>query len=44
MTGTFWKIGVKNRKWISLNMVKFVSDGKRKKWLTNLENKFAILA
>jgi putative NADPH-quinone reductase len=40
MTGTFWKIGVKNRKWISLNMVKFVSVEKRKKWLTSLENKF----
>ncbi|OIR08334.1 FMN-dependent NADH-azoreductase [mine drainage metagenome] len=41
LTGTFWKIGVKNRKWISLNMVKFVSANKRKKWLVNLENKFA---
>ena len=43
MTGTFWKIGVKNRKWISLNMVKMVSVDKRKKWLTGLENKFAKL-
>jgi len=43
MTGTFWKIGVKRRKWISLNMVKFVSVEKRKKWLTSLENKFAKL-
>ena len=43
MTGTFWKIGVKNRKWISLNMVKFVSDGRRKRWLANLESKFSIL-
>ncbi len=39
--GTFWKMGYKNRKWISLNMVKFVSDKKRKKWLTKLEQKFA---
>jgi NAD(P)H dehydrogenase (quinone) len=43
MTGTFWKIGIKKRKWISLNMVKFVSDEKRKKWLANIENKFALL-
>ena len=41
--GTFWKIGFKKRKWISLNMVKMVSDKKRKKWLENIENKFAIL-
>jgi NAD(P)H dehydrogenase (quinone) len=41
--GTFWKIGCPNRKWISLNMVKFVSDKKRRKWLTQLENKFAML-
>ncbi|MCC6287379.1 MAG: NAD(P)H-dependent oxidoreductase [Chitinophagaceae bacterium] len=43
MTGTFWKMGYKNRKWISLNMVKFVSDKKRKKWLAKLENRFAAL-
>ncbi|HEY1869510.1 MAG TPA: NAD(P)H-dependent oxidoreductase [Chitinophagaceae bacterium] len=41
--GTFWKIGCPNRKWISLNMVKFVSDKKRRKWLIKLENKFAVL-
>ena len=38
--GTFWKIGFKNRKWISYNQVKAVSVEKRKKWLDNLENKF----
>ncbi len=43
LTGTFWKIGVKNRKWISLNMVKFVSEQKRKKWLLNLEHRFSKL-
>jgi len=43
MTGTFWKMGYKNRKWINLSMVKTVSDRKRKKWLTNLERKFASL-
>jgi len=43
-TGTFWKTGYRNNKWISLNMVKFVSDIKRKKWLTNIEDRFAKLA
>jgi NAD(P)H dehydrogenase (quinone) len=42
--GTFWKIGCPKRKWINLTMVKFVTDKKRKKWLTNLENKFACLS
>lgn len=41
LTGTFWKMGYKNRKWINLCMVKMVSDMKRKKWLTNLENRFS---
>ncbi|PZR35008.1 MAG: NADPH:quinone reductase [Azospira oryzae] len=40
--GTFWKIGFKNRKWISFNMVKMVSDEKRKRWLRDLENRFAL--
>ncbi len=39
-SGTFWKLGYKNRKWISFNMVKFVTDEKRKKWLTQLEKRF----
>lgn len=39
-TGTFWKLGFKNRKWISFNMVKFVTDDKRKKWLNELEKRF----
>ncbi|HTE31668.1 MAG TPA: NAD(P)H-dependent oxidoreductase [Chryseolinea sp.] len=43
MRGTFWKMGYKNRKWISLNMVKMVSEDKRKKWLTKLEEKFTTL-
>lgn len=42
-TGTFWKTGYKNRKWLSLNMVKSVSDKKRKKWLTDIERRFAKL-
>jgi putative NADPH-quinone reductase len=37
MRGTFWKVGYKNRKWISFNMVKHVSDEKRKMWLTKIE-------
>jgi len=41
MRGTFWKLGYKNRKWISYNMVKQVSDEKRKSWLGKLENTFA---
>lgn len=43
ITGTFWKMGYKNRKWINLSMVKMVSDTKRKKWLTRLEHKFSAL-
>ncbi len=39
-TGTFWKIGFKNRKWISFNMVKFVKQEKREKWLRQLEERF----
>jgi NAD(P)H dehydrogenase (quinone) len=41
--GTFWKMGYKNRKWISLNMVKFVSAEKRGKWLFKIEQRFANL-
>lgn len=43
MVGTFWKLGYKNRKWISLNMVKMVSDKKRTKWLLDIKNKFTVL-
>jgi len=39
--GTFWKIGIKNRKWISYNQVKAVSADRRKKWLSKLEFKFS---
>ena len=41
MRGTFWKLGYKNRKWINLSMVKMVSDTKRKKWLNDIEKRFA---
>jgi NAD(P)H dehydrogenase (quinone) len=40
-TGTFWKLGYKNRKWINLSMVKFVSEERRKKWLEKIEERFA---
>ena len=42
--GTFRKLGFKNRKWISFNMVKFVSPAKREKWLTNIEKQFELAA
>jgi len=44
LLGTFWKIGYKNRKWISFNGVKMVSDEKRKKWLYAIEDRFASLS
>jgi NAD(P)H dehydrogenase (quinone) len=40
-TGTFWKMGYKNRKWINLSMVKFVSPEKRARWLAQLEQRFS---
>jgi len=43
LLGTFWKMGYKNRKWISLNSVKMVSQEKRTKWLTKLGNEFSKL-
>ena len=43
IVGTFWKIGFKNRKWISYKQVKQVSIVKREKWLFKLEKKIASL-
>lgn len=40
-TGTFWKLGYRNRKWINLGMVKFVSPEKRFRWLNQLERRFS---
>jgi NAD(P)H dehydrogenase (quinone) len=40
-TGTFWKMGYRNRKWIRFSMVKFVSVEKRQRWLAALEKHFA---
>jgi NAD(P)H dehydrogenase (quinone) len=42
-TGTFWKLGYKKRKWISFNMVKFVKEEKRGKWLRQLETYYGEL-
>jgi len=43
-TGTFWKMGYGPGKWINLNMVKFVPEKKRKKWLGQIEVRFSRLA
>lgn len=40
-TGTFWKMGYENRKWICLSLVKSVSDKRRKKWLASIEKRFS---
>lgn len=37
LIGTFWKIGVRNTKWISFSNVKFRTNEKRQKWLTRVE-------
>jgi NAD(P)H dehydrogenase (quinone) len=42
-TGTFWKMGYRNRKWIRFSMVKFVSDRKRQDWLDSLQKRFGKL-
>ena len=39
--GTFKKSGIKNVKWLSLNMVKASSIQKREKWLKQIEERFA---
>ena len=41
LRGTFWKLAYSNRKWISFNMVKSVSQQKRENWLSKLEKQFA---
>ena len=41
LRGTFWKLGYKNRKWISFNKVKSVSTERRKRWLNKIEKRFA---
>lgn len=37
LTGTFWKIGFRNRKWINLSSVKSRTREKRQKWLARIE-------
>lgn len=41
--GTFFKMGYKNRKWISFNQVKAVTKEKRNLWLISLQDRFAKL-
>ncbi len=40
LLGTFWKLGYKNRTWISFSRVKQVSHERRKLWLDKIEKKF----
>ncbi len=40
-TGTFSKIGLGKPKWLSFNMVKFVSPERRAKWLKRIHKQFA---
>jgi NAD(P)H dehydrogenase (quinone) len=44
LTGTFWKIGVRNRKWISFSNVKSRTHEKRQEWLTQVEHEMLSLA
>jgi len=39
--GTFKMMGYKNCHWINFSMVKFVSQDKRSKWLTKLEQRYS---
>jgi NAD(P)H dehydrogenase (quinone) len=41
--GTFWKIGIKNRNWISLANVKSRTQEKRQKWLAEIEDRMRCL-
>lgn len=41
LMGTFWKIGIKRRKWIKLTNVKSTSSSKRALWLKQIENHFS---
>ncbi|KZL25781.1 NAD(P)H-dependent oxidoreductase [Pseudovibrio sp. Ad37] len=43
LTRTFWKMGVKNRRWVNLTYVKFCKERKRKKWLSDIQRSMARL-
>lgn len=43
LRGVFWKLGYKNRKWISFSRVKTVSAKQREKWLKEITVKFSKL-
>ena len=44
VTGTFWKMGYRNLKWVGLGSVKDVPAKKRKRWLDGLETRFSQLS
>ncbi|WP_298443089.1 NAD(P)H-dependent oxidoreductase [uncultured Ferrimonas sp.] len=44
LMGTFWKIGIKQRKWINLSSVKSTSPTQRQRWLDKLHQRFAELS
>lgn len=44
LLGTFWKIGIKNRKWISLTNVKSCTQERRRNWLREIEGYMRALA
>jgi len=44
LLGTFWKIGIKNRKWISLTNVKACTEERRQNWLHQIEGYMRTLA
>jgi len=44
LTGTFWKIGVSNRKWINLSSVKSRTREKRQEWLSQIETRMRMLS
>ncbi|WP_127115571.1 NAD(P)H-dependent oxidoreductase [Shimia sediminis] len=44
LLGTFWKIGIKKRRWISFNSVKFVKPEQREEWLAQVETEMHQLA
>lgn len=43
LRGTFWKIGVPNRRWVNLSLVKQARPEQRRRWLEKLESRFARL-
>jgi NAD(P)H dehydrogenase (quinone) len=44
LTGTFWKIGVRNRRWINLTSVKSRTQKRRQEWLAGIETRMQRLS